>query len=270
MIVVKKELAVQLVCAGLGEDLNPAKAHAVILRGEWVLVDADFADGRFGRKLAAGESVNVNLPAVGSGRRTGQRLEFGLQLIRIVRERVKIFAADHHAAGVIVRAGAHLGGVTLHLDVFFLDQDHHRDVELLHLAGDDLHFFRGRSKALGRDADRVLAGGQVLYVISARAICRGGDDQAAGVFDRDGGAGNYRSRLIDDLSAKMAGWGLGKQRTGTRNKNENHKSGDPRAVPRRPEFHQTLLNKKSFAAGDHTAGLLRTGIAGRAETPSGK
>src|SRR6476646_6762846 len=170
MIVVEKELAVQLVCAGHGKDLNPAKAHAVILRGKWVLVDADFADGRFGGKLAPGESVDINLPAVGPGGRPGQRLKFRLQLIWVVRERIKIFAADHHAAGIIVRAGAHFGGVTLYVDAFFLDQDYHRDVELLHLAGGNLHFFRGWSKALGRDADRVLAGGQVLYVVGARAI----------------------------------------------------------------------------------------------------
>jgi hypothetical protein len=119
---------------------------------------------------------------------------------------------------------------------------------LLHLAGGDLHFLGRRSKALGRDADRVLARRKVLYVVSARAVCGGGDDEAAGILDRDGGSGNYCSRLIDDLSAKMAGWGLGKQRTGTRNKNEDYKSGDLRAVRQRTEFHQSLLNK-SFTAG---------------------
>src|SRR6266404_6384535 len=170
MVVVEKELAVQLVRAGLGKDLNPAKAHAIILRGEWILVDADFTDGRLGRKLAAGESVNVDLPAIGPGRGAGQRLEFRLQFIRIVRERIKIFAADHDAAGVIVRAGAYLGGVTLHVDAFFLDQDYHRDVDLLQLAGGDLHVLGRRDKALGGDAHRILAGRQVLYVVRAGAI----------------------------------------------------------------------------------------------------
>ena len=56
--------------------LNPAKAHAVILRGEWILIDADLTDGRFRRELPASKSVNVNLPAVGPGRGAGQGLEF--------------------------------------------------------------------------------------------------------------------------------------------------------------------------------------------------
>ena len=47
----------------------------VVFRGERILVDADFADGSLGRKLTAGEAVDINLPAVGSGRGAGQRLQ---------------------------------------------------------------------------------------------------------------------------------------------------------------------------------------------------
>src|SRR6478609_10331142 len=109
MIVVKYELAVDFIGARLGENLNPAKAHTVILRGKRILVDANFPDGRLWRKLATGKTVNVNLPAIGPGGRTGQCLKFRLQLVGIVRKRVKVFAADHDAAGIVVRAGAHPG-----------------------------------------------------------------------------------------------------------------------------------------------------------------
>ena len=76
MVVIERKLAVQFVCAGLGKDFNPAKAHAVILRGKWILVDANFTNGRLRRKLASGKAININLPAIGTGGRPGQRLKF--------------------------------------------------------------------------------------------------------------------------------------------------------------------------------------------------
>ena len=71
MVVIEKELAMQLVGAGLGKDFNSPKAHAVILGREGVLVDANFANRRFGRQLPAGEAVDINLASIRSGRRSG-------------------------------------------------------------------------------------------------------------------------------------------------------------------------------------------------------
>ena len=70
-------LAVEVVGAGLGEDLNAAVAEAVVLGRKRILVDANFADGRFRRQLAAGESVDVDFTTIGSRGWTGE----GLQLI---------------------------------------------------------------------------------------------------------------------------------------------------------------------------------------------
>src|SRR5258708_21199861 len=126
MVVVEHDLPVQLGGAGLGTDFNAAEAHAVELRGKRVLVDANFADGRLGRQLSAGEAVNVNLSAVRSRGRARERLQFRLQFVRIVRERVQVFAADNHAAGIAVGIYADLGGIALNVNLLLL----HRNFKL--------------------------------------------------------------------------------------------------------------------------------------------
>ena len=69
------------VSAGLGEDFNTAIAQLVEFGGERVLVDTNLANRRLGWELSGGEAINVELPAVGSGRRTSQGLQIGEQLI---------------------------------------------------------------------------------------------------------------------------------------------------------------------------------------------
>ena len=49
VIVVEEELAMKLVRAGFGEDLDPAKPELVIFCRERVLIDANFPDRRLGR-----------------------------------------------------------------------------------------------------------------------------------------------------------------------------------------------------------------------------
>src|SRR5579864_6324999 len=71
--VVEEKLAMILVAARLGEYLNAAVAELVILRGKRVLVDANLANRRLRRKRAASESIDVNLTAVGTCGRAGQR-----------------------------------------------------------------------------------------------------------------------------------------------------------------------------------------------------
>src|SRR5215469_324409 len=71
---VEKELAMQLVSAGLGEDFNSAISKLVVLRRKRVLINTNLADRRFRGQLPAGEPINVDLASVRSGRRTGHRL----------------------------------------------------------------------------------------------------------------------------------------------------------------------------------------------------
>ena len=82
--VVGLNLAVEVVAAGLGEDLDSAHADAVVLRGEGILVDADFADRGLGGQAAAGEAIDVDLAAVGSGAGTGESGKIGRQIVGIV------------------------------------------------------------------------------------------------------------------------------------------------------------------------------------------
>ncbi len=92
----------ELLRAGLGDDLNAAVADAVVLGGKRILVDADLEDGGLGRKLAAGESVDVDLAAVRSGRGAGQLLEFSLQFVGVVGEGIEVVAFEDQGAGVLI------------------------------------------------------------------------------------------------------------------------------------------------------------------------
>ncbi len=56
-----ENLPVVFVGSGLGEDFDAAVSELVVLGGERVLVNADFANGRFGRELTGGEAVDVHL-----------------------------------------------------------------------------------------------------------------------------------------------------------------------------------------------------------------
>ena len=66
----------KLIRTQLGKNLDAPVAEFVILRRERILVDADFANRGFRRKLPAGKTVNVNLTAIGPGRGSGERLQF--------------------------------------------------------------------------------------------------------------------------------------------------------------------------------------------------
>src|SRR5260370_29289791 len=73
-----------LVRAGLGEDLDASVAQLVVLGGERVLIDAHFANRFLGREPPAGEAVDVNLSAVGTGAGARQGLQIGSQIVWIV------------------------------------------------------------------------------------------------------------------------------------------------------------------------------------------
>src|SRR5580700_296314 len=82
--------AAVLVIAGLGEDLDFPVAYLVVLGRKGILIDADLADGFLGRKLAAAEAVDEDGAAVGSGRRAGERLEVGREVVGVVGERIEV------------------------------------------------------------------------------------------------------------------------------------------------------------------------------------
>ena len=93
-----EEPPVQFVRAGLGQNLDAPVAQVVEFGGKGILVDANLANRRLGRQLAAGESIDINLPAVRPGRRAGQRRQFVGQLVGIVRERIQILALEDDAS----------------------------------------------------------------------------------------------------------------------------------------------------------------------------
>ena len=126
----KKPVPAELVRARLGEDLDAAVAELVVLGRERILVDADLADRLFRRKLAAAESVDEDGAAVGAGRRPGQRLQVGGQIVGIVGERVQIGAAQHQRAGVVRRVdGDARRGVVLHGDLLLGGRDFQLEVQ---------------------------------------------------------------------------------------------------------------------------------------------
>src|SRR5262245_14945720 len=90
--------AVKRACPWPGKDLNRAEADALKLGRKWILIDHNLADGLFVWNRLGGETVNKHLRAVGAGSWTSQRIQLGRQFVRIVRECVQIFAADHPGA----------------------------------------------------------------------------------------------------------------------------------------------------------------------------
>jgi hypothetical protein len=144
-------------CAGLGEDLDASEAEAVVLGREGVLVDADLSDRFFGRQVAAAESVNEDLAAVGPCGGPGQGLKGIGEIVRIIRQRSEVVAFQHQGGGVVIGldadAGACVGG-NGHL--LFLGGHPHLDRQL-EGAGSDGHLFLEDREARNGRADGVLA-----------------------------------------------------------------------------------------------------------------
>src|ERR1700734_301741 len=69
------DFAVQLACPWFGENLDTSVTKAIKLRGERILVDANLADGRLGRKLTSAEPVNVDLASTRTRCGACQRLQ---------------------------------------------------------------------------------------------------------------------------------------------------------------------------------------------------
>jgi hypothetical protein len=85
----------EFVRSRLREDLDPSVAERVVLRGERVGIDSDFADRFLRGKLATRKAVYEELAAVGAGGRPRERLEIGGKVVRVVRKGLQIIATKH-------------------------------------------------------------------------------------------------------------------------------------------------------------------------------
>lgn len=95
----------KLVSTGLGDDLDAVVSGGIVLGGEGVLVEADFLDGVFGRKVIGGESVNIELRAeVGAG----HEREKALKVARSGRQGIEVRAAQDHSSQSEVGAGVNV------------------------------------------------------------------------------------------------------------------------------------------------------------------
>ena len=146
-----------LVGSWLGEDFDAAVTQLVVFGRKRILIDADLADGRFRRELTGRETVNVHLPAIRPGRRSGQRLQIGLQLIGIVGKSLELCARNDDGSGVV--GGIHIdgrGGVG-DLNFLSLHFNRHGDVKAKRLVGNGDIFVLIERESLSRDGERVLS-----------------------------------------------------------------------------------------------------------------
>ena len=70
--------------AWFSKDLDSAKTELVVFWRKRILIDADFANRVFRRKLAPAESVDEDLTPIRSGSRPGEGLKIGRQVVRVV------------------------------------------------------------------------------------------------------------------------------------------------------------------------------------------
>jgi len=116
----------ELVAAGLGEDFDASETEVLKLRGVGVLVDADFADGVFGRHLATTEAIYIDgrgLRRVASGDRLKLLLEGGV----IVGEGCELGSTEDESTLVIGGASACTG---CDVDLFGFCGNDERGVEM--------------------------------------------------------------------------------------------------------------------------------------------
>ena len=198
----------QRVGSGLGENLDAPVADLVELGGKRILIDANLADRRLGRQLPAGESVDVNLPAVRARRGAGQRGQFVRQLVGIVGQGIEVAAFEHDG----VRVGAGLGAYRRpalvrdhHLLLGSLDR--HLDVDVLGLACGDRELAQTR-KARSRETrlDHVASRGKPAKLVAAGGVGgRVARILAVRGCNRHLRAGNQRARGVDDVAVQRSG-----------------------------------------------------------------
>jgi hypothetical protein len=100
----KLQFAVVVLAAGFGKDLNAAHADTVVLCGERVLIDADFADRSFGRQTSAGETIDVDLPAIRSAAKVANPRPNRL----VVGEDIQFLTAENQGREALPKGPFHL------------------------------------------------------------------------------------------------------------------------------------------------------------------
>ena len=196
LAVVETQAAADLVAAGLGEDFDAAEAEPVVFGGEGILVDADFANGFLGRKLAAAEAIDVDGAAVGSGAGTGERLQGVGEIVGIVGQGGEVFAAQHERGGVVVGFHAQRGGVGIgDGDLLLVGGHHHLEGKYEIAAGGDVDRLVDGREA-GQDClDGVLSGGEPRKNIAPIGLGLGSFGDAF-TGECDFGGGDDGARIV--------------------------------------------------------------------------
>ena len=183
----QEKLAMEEVRTGLGKDFDATVSQFVVFGRKGILVNADFPNGGFGRESASGETINVNLAAVRTGRGASEGLKLGFQLIRIVGQGLQVFALHDHHSGVVGGIDVHFGGRIGDLYFLLFHFNRETDVQLPHLAGKDLNIFFGeKSEALGCSLEGVAAWSKSREFVEALFI-RGGVERRTGSSDQTNG-----------------------------------------------------------------------------------
>ena len=154
--------------------------------------------------MPAGESVNVNLSAVWACRRSSESIQLILQLIRIVRECIEIFALDHHSAGVVVGAGIDAQTLIAYLNLLLFDRQLQLDVIDGHFATG--HFdvrYCGRCKAGSSDNERIPARNHMIDHKSAVAAGKDGFHDTAFIREHNRSGGNQGSSGVSNGSVDV-------------------------------------------------------------------
>src|SRR5262249_466732 len=70
---VLKKITSPLIRSGLGKDFDSTQTKLVVLWRKWILIDANFANGVFGRQLSPAEPINIDRATARPGRRSRER-----------------------------------------------------------------------------------------------------------------------------------------------------------------------------------------------------
>ena len=135
--------------------MRPNPGH-VELRRVRIRIDADFANRRFRRQVAAGESIDINLPSARARRRPRHRLQLLRELVRIVRKRFQFFGMQHQRVAVRTRVGAHLPRRFLDVHHLRFRFDGELDIERLRRRDFEILLLADR-ESFGDHADGIFA-----------------------------------------------------------------------------------------------------------------
>ena len=103
IVVLRQKITVKLVATRLGENVDASKPRTIVLRRKRIGVDADLADRRLRRQVAAGKAVDVDLSTHRPRCGAGERFQLLREFVGIVGKS-RDLPSPHHD-GVAVRTG---------------------------------------------------------------------------------------------------------------------------------------------------------------------